>query len=81
MLNRLARYLREADDITQALAHQRRAVEIDERIAALDPEHRRSLVGSLTNLGDLLEDIGSEESAKVLTRAATLRAALPDAVD
>jgi tetratricopeptide (TPR) repeat protein len=81
MLNRLARYLREADHITQALPHQRRAVEIDERIAALNPAHRGSLVESLINLGHLLEDISSEESAKVLTRAATLRAALPDAVD
>ncbi|MDB4873206.1 MAG: hypothetical protein JWL97_4210, partial [Gemmatimonadales bacterium] len=76
-LERLARYLSEADRSAEALTYQRRAVDINEKRAAQNPDNRPSLAESLTNLGRLLEFIDPADSTSVLARAATLRAALP----
>ncbi|MDP9861499.1 MULTISPECIES: tetratricopeptide repeat protein [Streptosporangium] len=80
-LGELAGYLRQAGRAGEALDHRRRAVEIDRGLAIREPAlHRRSFAGSLTELGQLLEDLGSHaEAEEVLTRARLLSATLPDA--
>ncbi|MER5322740.1 tetratricopeptide repeat protein [Streptosporangium roseum] len=80
-LGELADYLRQAGRSDEALGHRRRAVEIDSGLAARDPAlHRRSLAGSLTDLGHLLADLGDQAEADgVLARARLLSATLPEA--
>ncbi|WP_143121280.1 tetratricopeptide repeat protein [Streptosporangium canum] len=80
-LGELADYLRQAGRSGEALGHRRRAVEIDSGLAARDPAlHRRSLAGSLTDLGHLLADLGDQAEADgVLARARLLSATLPEA--
>ncbi|WP_147943207.1 tetratricopeptide repeat protein [Microbispora sp. CSR-4] len=74
---RLADYLRAAGRNVESLHHQRQVVETYEKLAASDPSrYRPSLVVSLTDLGELLRDLDDDDADPVLTRAATLRAAL-----
>ncbi|MEU8055212.1 tetratricopeptide repeat protein [Microbispora bryophytorum] len=74
---RLADYLRAAGRNAEALHHQRQVVETYEKLATSDPSrYRPSLVVSLTDLGELLRDLDNDDADPVLTRAATLRAAL-----